>query len=655
MTYNNFIVCLFFLSTTSVFSQNENLPYSLPDSTLDAILVELQNNAYEQALTIVDSALEYEHVLLKEQEQLTHHRYLSQLYGFKGQISWVLDNNYSDDYFLKSIQYAQKINDSNTVGKNYLNLGRVYETKANYSTSIRYYIEALPYLKKDCGLYSRTLDNISYSLCIQEKYTEALPYLYQAHSIAESCNDTIQKVNIYNSIAAFYTSTKIHKDSIPFYLNKALVLAKTYKYLEGISIANSNYADYYLAYEDYDKALKYCQFGLTEAIAIKDIESKGISLLQLGLIHFKLAHYQQAIHFYEEAILTFNQIHATNYEADVFFNLSESYKQIGNYEQAYLHFKTYQTLNDSINSAKKAKEFNDVLIKYETNKVKAEKALIVKENIIQEQTIQQNKIQFMTLIIIFTLILIVVIIVGVYLNARKKAKLIELELAETQHRLNMEKKLRKSEIKSIRAQMNPHFIFNAINSIQALVLNKNKDEAYQYLHLFSNLMRNTLDFSEQEFITLATEIDFLSSYLALEQLRFNGELSYEIEHRSIPTEALIPSLIIQPFVENAIKHGLFHKQGKKMIKVHFKVIENGYLNCKIIDNGVGRKAVEAIQKRMLNKHHSFATEAIDRRISILKSFYGSKVNCEIIDLFLEDGVTPKGTAVNIILPLKLVK
>ncbi len=655
MTHKRFTSFVFFFLSISIFSQDINSRQSSQQETLNSIISELRNNAYGTALTIVDSALLDEPKLLQEQYDLNNNRYLSQLYGFKGQISWVLDSSYSDEYFLNSIRYAQKINDSNTIGKNYLNLGRTYETRADYSTSIDFYIKALPYLKTDCGLYSRTLDNISYSLCIQEKHEEALPYLYQAFSISESCNDLAQKVNIYNSLAAFYTSQNINKDSVPIYLDKALALAQEVGYLEGVSISNSNYADYYLANQNYRQALTYCQYGLAEAIEIKDIESKGISLLQLGLIHFKLEHFDEAIRYYEDAILTFSQINATEYESDVFFNLSESYKQIGNYEQAYTYYKAYQTLNDSIKSSEKVKEFNDILVKYETNKVKAEKELVVKENIIQQQTIQQNKTQLLTLVIIFTLVIIVITIVGVYFNSRKKAKLIELELAETQHRLSMEKELRKSEIKSIRAQMNPHFIFNAINSIQALVLEKNKDEAYQYLNFFSNLIRNTLNFSEQEFIPIETEVEFISTYLALEKLRFNSDFSYKIQHTTIPQETLIPSIIIQPFIENAIKHGLFHKQGNKEVTIEFKLIDNMHMICEIVDNGIGRNAAEVIQKKMNDKHISFATEAIERRITILKSFYGAKVDYKTIDLFAEDGKTSAGTKVTITLPIKLVK
>ena len=633
----------------SLFAQDSSYYY-----TLSKVINNINNNKYQEALVIIDSKLNKEQLILANNPDKKKIKFLAKTYGFKGQLEWLLDKDYSDIFFKKSIEYAKVNNDSITIGKCFLNLGRIYETKSDYPKSIKYYINSLPYVKKDCGLLSRTLDNIGYSLSLLKKYDKAHEYIQQAFTVVEQCDNKFQKVFIYNSIAAFYLESKKNEDSISYYLDKAYLLATKIKHLEGLSITHSNYSDYYIQNKKYKEAIKHCKFSLDESVQFGDIESQAQSLLQLGVIFFNLNQNDKAIDYYEQALLIFEQIESHSLKADALFNLSESYKSIGNYEDSYNYYKQYIAIHDSLHNLNKIKEFNNTLIKYETNKIKAEKVLIEKENIIYQNNIEKNRIYFITLIIVFIFTTFLLVVIGVYINSRKKAKLVQLELADTKNRLQMEKKLRKAEIKSIRSQMSPHFIFNAINSIQALILNKDYENAYKYLNLFSNLIRNTLTFSEKDFISIEVEVSFIKSYLDLEFLRFNQDLTYQINDKNIPLETLLPSIIIQPFIENSIKHGLFHKKGNKELVINFTLVDNNFITCEIIDNGIGRIEAEKIKQRQEFIHTSFSTEAIDRRIKILQSFYGPKVNYNIIDLVNQDG-SSRGTKISITLPIKTKK
>ena len=202
------------------------------------------------------------------------------------------------------------------------------------------------------------------------------------------------------------------------------------------------------------------------------------------------------------------------------------------------------------------------------------------------------------------------------------------------------------QLKSLRSQMNSHFIFNSLNSIQDLVLKQDVDSAYDYITLFSRLVRDAMNYSNKDYILLEDELAFLDVYLKLETLRFGDDFEYEITHDEIE-ELRLPSLIIQPFVENALVHGLFHKSGKKKLSIHFAY--NKTLSCTIVDNGVGRKKVAEIQNRQGNNiRESFALRAIDERLSILRGQNMSKVGYEITDLY--DGSNPAGTMVEITLP-----
>jgi len=210
-----------------------------------------------------------------------------------------------------------------------------------------------------------------------------------------------------------------------------------------------------------------------------------------------------------------------------------------------------------------------------------------------------------------------------------------------------EKNVIDAQLTAIRAQMNPHFIFNSINSIQDLILKKDTLQSYDYLVQFSQLVRNSLDYSEKEFIPLSNEIEFLNVYLNLEKLRFDDNFSYKITsdiHESIQ----IPTLITQPFVENAVKHGLLHKVGKKEISINF-LIENNVLLCQIIDNGIGRKKAKEIKHRQKLSHKSFSTIAIKKRLAILEEKLKQKCYFTIVDLHDDDG-NELGTEINIFLP-----
>lgn len=202
-----------------------------------------------------------------------------------------------------------------------------------------------------------------------------------------------------------------------------------------------------------------------------------------------------------------------------------------------------------------------------------------------------------------------------------------------------------SKLKALRSQMNPHFIFNSLNSIQALILKERTDESYDYVVMFSNLVRKILSYSEKDFINLEDELEFLELYLSLESLRLKEDFEFSITYQG-KQEIKVPSLMVQPFLENAIHHGLLHKSGPKRLDIHFKFDEN--LQCVITDNGIGRKMVQEIQNRQNSKHVSFSLLATQKRMELLGEQYGHEAGLEIIDLY-EDGLAV-GTKVLLKLP-----
>lgn len=223
------------------------------------------------------------------------------------------------------------------------------------------------------------------------------------------------------------------------------------------------------------------------------------------------------------------------------------------------------------------------------------------------------------------------------------------QLAKQQRELKRQNEVNLAKLIAIRSQMNPHFIFNSLNSIQDLILQKKTIESYDYVVTFSELVRNTLIYSNRDFISIREEIDFLDTYLQLEQLRFKEDFHYQISYNGTD-DIDVPSLLIQPFVENALFHGLLHKAGKKELRICFTFSEETLI-CTIEDNGIGRKKAAVIGTRQGYNHESFALEAIQKRMDIFNEQQEktiSEFTFEDVSPHLED----TGTRVNIRLPFK---
>ena len=229
------------------------------------------------------------------------------------------------------------------------------------------------------------------------------------------------------------------------------------------------------------------------------------------------------------------------------------------------------------------------------------------------------------------------------MDAMKKSK---LELME----LNV--KMAESKFLNLRLQMNPHFLFNSLSSIQHLIVSQQATKAYKYLTVFSNFLRSLLNYADKNFIPLDAELKILQMYIELESLRFDQSFSYEIKaDESLSNdEVLVPSLMVQPFAENAIWHGLLHKEGDKKLSIHFTNNTDEYLTCIIEDNGIGRQKAESIQKGKITSmvHESKGIGIIRERLELLQQKTGKPASLKIEDTYLNNEAT--GTKVIITIP-----
>lgn len=232
-----------------------------------------------------------------------------------------------------------------------------------------------------------------------------------------------------------------------------------------------------------------------------------------------------------------------------------------------------------------------------------------------------------------------------------RIKRIKIKQDEQIAKEKLDNKLVLSQLENLRSQMNPHFIFNALNSIQEYIITNDKYSASLYLSDFSKLIRKYLDQSRVLEVSLKEEIETLKIYLELEKNRFDDNFEYkiELEESIIESQILIPSLFLQPYIENSIKHGLLHKKGMKKLLIKFSYEKKRHeLLCEIEDNGIGREASYLINKKRENYHKSFSTSATKDRIDLLNKEKKNKIKYSIFDLHDEK---EKSTGTKVVLTI----
>jgi LytS/YehU family sensor histidine kinase len=242
---------------------------------------------------------------------------------------------------------------------------------------------------------------------------------------------------------------------------------------------------------------------------------------------------------------------------------------------------------------------------------------------------------------------LIVVSSAVYLLLRFRVQKVR---REQEWKSGLERQLLVLESKALRSQMNPHFIFNVMNSIQDFILKNDMKSAQKYLTKFARLVRMILDNSVQSEVLLDEELKANRLYIELEQQRFNRkfDFDFEIEEGLEDSGIRIPSMLIQPFLENAVKHGISHLEGQGYLRLSVKKNEADLL-IEIQDNGVGRKAAAEWNAMHQKDHHSMGSMLTEKRVEILNATLHAGIRLEVEDLMSQDG-RPAGTLVRMVFP-----
>jgi tetratricopeptide (TPR) repeat protein len=600
-----------------------------------------------------DSAIKYYSKALKIAQVTNSKNYIALSFKYIGTNHYYKsDFEKALDFWQKSLQEYKSINDMNGIASLLGNIGIIYEYQGDFQESLKCYEEALSIFEKlgDKKGIAINLGNIGIMYEYQSNYPKALMFYQKALKINEEIGNKNSMASNLANIGVVYRQQGNYEIALSYY-EKALKINEEIDNKRGIAknlvnigiirTKNSNYSKALACYQkalninigigsqniiasnllnigviyeqqgDFNNAIIYYKkaLGLNKEIANK--RGIAINLINISSIYNKLRKYSSAISYSKEALILSKEINDLYLELNIFSHLSDSYKGLLNLQKAIVYKDLWIELNDSIYNIEKSKAIADIQTRYETEKKDQEIKTLHKDNEIQklqlEESYQRTKAQ-RRLFLVFTFILtsVILVILFIYKNYKKQQTI-------NQQKLEYQKIL--TEQKMLRSQMNPHFIYNSLNSIQSFISSEQSYEAEKYLAKFAKLIRGILENSRANFISLDKEIEVLQLYLSLEQLRFENRFTFNIQvNNSIEEDFIsIPPMLLQPFVENAILHG-FHNRTNGKININFMEKED-YIICEIDDNGVGRKDSE--EKQTQKNHKSLATIITQERLDTL--------------------------------------
>lgn len=510
----------------------------------------------------------------------------------------------------------------------------------NYKEALSLYQENLRIAQERKEYESMLLayNNMGITYYDWKKYDEALKNYNYALDVLDSLGEENRKGSIYNNIGELLKAKGDEKQALDMF-KKALVIHEKYNRQRSILISTMNIGDIYLDRKQFNDALEYLERALTISEQIPDYANMALLNIKLGKLYVNKNNAARAGKYLKEGMKIAS-------EKDYRSELLEAYKMYIDYalllndaKLMYKYTELYNKLNDSLFSDESLKAISEMETRFKTAEKEREIAVLNVEQQNKDLEIQMQRNQKYLIVILLLLILIF----GFLLFNRNRLKQIK-EKAE------MEKQKISIEQRMLRAQMNPHFIFNSLNSINNFIGSNDGVQAQNFLSKFARLMRLILENSRKSMVSLESEIQTLRLNLELEQMRFNNnfDFSINIEDEIDEEECWISPMLLQPFVENAIKHGLKKDEKGGFIKIDIS-LKGDMLYCEIEDNGIGR---DASAQRSLNggrQHNSLGTKVTLERFEILRHDFNKDAGFEIIDLKDDDG-NAKGTKVVVRLP-----
>ena len=542
----------------------------------------------------------------------------------------------AQSYIQNAIGIAGSMKDTLSLADFINSRGNIYQEMSLFSQAIDSYFEALRLwdIKRDSNGLAIAYGNIGLIYYYQKEWDNALKYCLMKLPISVSRGDLWEVSKTYGTIAQIYNS-KAQFDSAMIYLRKDLQLNKQMNLPAGIAYSYFNIASTLIVRAQVDSAYWYINKAVDIARKINDPELVEY-YKTLGNVLKMKQQYTSALYYLTEAYNKGKENHRPSVVVDAAYLLSDVYRRLNRYDLAYRYLKEYQQLSDSISNDAFLKQVTRMEIQYDFDK-KQEAAEVAQ---MQERIQNENRLNKQKLYVRGLLIFIVLgaLITLLYIRQNR--------LRAQYARIDLEQRL-------LRAQMNPHFIFNSLCAVQDFILAGKPQKANTFLTKIAKLMRNILENSREEFIPLEKEIETLKLYLDLQQLRFENEFDYNIslDDTIDPENFSIPPMLTQPCVENSIEHGLLPLKEKGILKIFYS-LSNGLMRLEVTDNGIGRKEAAAKAAEKGHKKSVSTIVTAERLENFRKTLRKKSISYEIIDLYEEEKAA--GTKVVMMLPYKKI-
>lgn len=547
---------------------------------------------------------------------------------------------------LQSVTLRSENNDPLGVGMSLDKLGELFALQGDFTNARSHYDSALHVKNQFYKSHNITYDKWSAS--------------YWNNMMLESTSVTYLKLgdlytdqDKYDLARSFYLKSLLHSRDIQ-YLNgeaealnalgtnclqrnladsafhffiKSKALYQNMHNTFGVAISNTSLAYYY----SYTNNLNLALDNLQEAeIHFQELEmpAKLAEIFVKQAEVFRKQHKNEAAaEKYDSALWLAIPLNIKQIMLECHLGLSEIFEESGNSHKAFSHFKNYIRLKDELFTLENNRILAEVEGLYEHEKNVTRIELLAHENELHQKQASNRKLLLLS-VSGFTVVSFLLLMLFIRQN--------KLKVEHEKNRLHQ---------KLLRSQLNPHFIFNALATVQNSIINEQPALANVYLTRFSKLMRNILESSAQETVNLDQELTTIENYLALQKIRYPDKFDYEITvDESLDIDNIqLPAMLIQPFVENAIEHGFRHKETRGYLQVKFW-LNNSILLIEVEDNGIGRKKSGEIYQKDPKDYKSMATEIIRQRIKTLNKSMKQKITFNIFDLTNENG-EPLGTRV----------
>jgi tetratricopeptide (TPR) repeat protein len=501
------------------------------------------------------------------------------------------------EFQIQLIKIAEKKNDTNGLSRSYSNLGVAYKENGMYIEALIAYRNSIPFstqinkVANIAGAYA----NIGETLMLQNKFDSALLYLRKGLHLFDSLKIDRGKIICFNTIGDLFLSTG-NLDSAFKYRSNAYVMS-----------------------------------GLSSLL-----EHKTDALTGMGDISRSRKNYSDAIGYYSQGIQIARERHMNNYLPALYLGMANSLEATQKFEESLQYLNHYVNLRDSLFNAESIKQISNLKIGYDVEKKEASIALLEKNAKIQE--LNRDIIIICGSGVFFFFVLIF-----------RRQRLINKKEKELL-KAGFEKKLLEVSALVLRAQLNPHFIFNSMNSINSYIQKSEIKEASDFLTKFAKLMRMILENSQNTEISFEEDLNLLTLYLEIEKKRSEGMFDFliEVAEELDVKKIKIPTLLAQPFVENSIWHAFVRDKPGNLVKVVY-TLEKGMVVCRVIDNGQGRKN-SAHELSANLQRRSFGINISKERLKILTNDPDQSF-IDIEDFEDEKGVG-NGTQVTIKIPLE---